>query len=167
MFSRALIFATQCHEGQFRKGPLKIPYIVHPIRVANLVLECSKEYVEYHDDLMTAAILHDVVEDCKVTLDDIKTQFDDGVAKLVGELTSDKEEIARIGKTRYLQTKMMKMSLDALLIKLCDRLDNISDFPWEEYRQSTFDIMVHLLAERKDLTMLHKKIIGRILTYVT
>ena len=57
---KALEFASHRHRAQHRKGTRKIPYINHPIQVANLLVDQGGE-----DDpvLLTAAILHDVIED--------------------------------------------------------------------------------------------------------
>ncbi len=79
-FSRvfhAIEFAAKAHQGQFRKGT-KIPYIIHPIGAAQILIEygCSEEVI-------IAAILHDTVEDTKVTIQEIEKEFGKEVSKLV------------------------------------------------------------------------------------
>jgi (p)ppGpp synthase/HD superfamily hydrolase len=124
-------FATHAHSGVYRKGldkdGEKIPYIIHPKTVAKIVQEVKdSEHIAY---LIAAAYLHDVVQDVKtITRDDIFKEFGDLVASLVDELTSDLDKIAISGKEEYLIDKMLNMSSWALVIKLADRLHNLSDF---------------------------------------
>ena len=84
---RALYFAAQKHDGQYRKGG-RVPYIVHPVLVA---LSLS----EYTDDerIITAALLHDVLEDCPdVSLTHLQEEFGQHIAQLVDEVSLVKEE---------------------------------------------------------------------------
>lgn len=62
MFEKALEFALKKHKGQKRKGT-KMPYYRHPISVAKNIEETKKS--KNLELLMTAALLHDTVEDCK------------------------------------------------------------------------------------------------------
>jgi (p)ppGpp synthase/HD superfamily hydrolase len=68
-FSDAIVLAAQAHHGKQCKENL--PYIFHPMRVANRVL---RQHREYDENLWMTAILHDVIENTEVTLDDLKTQ---------------------------------------------------------------------------------------------
>src|SRR5688572_9923369 len=61
-------FARGAHEGQFRKSGE--PYVSHPLNVATLVADLRMDA-----STMLAALLHDVVEDCGVTLEEIETRF--------------------------------------------------------------------------------------------
>lgn len=94
--------------------------------------------------------MHDIVEDTDKTAEDLKELFGAEVSDLVMELTSDKNECYRVGKAKYLSDKMNKMSDRALLTKLCDRLDNVSDFgiaekSWQKmYRDQTEAILTSL-----------------------
>lgn len=131
LIKKAKKFATQAHSGVYRKGldknGEKIPYIIHPKTVAKIVREVKDS--EYIAHLIAAAYLHDVVQDVQsITRDDIFKEFGDLVASLVGELTSDLDKIAISGKEEYLIDKMISMSSWALIIKLADRLHNLSDF---------------------------------------
>lgn len=125
MFEKALEFALQKHKWQKRKNN-NIPYYRHPISVAkNIETYKKSQNIEL---LMTAALLHDTVEDCEnITLQEIAENFGYYVAALVDELTSNESEIKKIGKTDYLKNKMTNMSSYWLVIKLSDRLDNVKD----------------------------------------
>jgi (p)ppGpp synthase/HD superfamily hydrolase len=143
---KALRFAKEKHFGQFRKGS-NLPYIVHPIDVAKKVrrYKTSKNI----EELVCAAYLHDVVEDCNVTLDEIRIQFGDMVCQLVGELTSCNIQIKKMGKKEYLKQKMVGMTSYGLTIKLADRLSNVSDRPTDKCKNDTIEIMNHLMNERR------------------
>lgn len=77
--------------------------------------------------LLSSAYLHNILEDAKLTYDDLVRLFGNSIASLVLELTNDKEMVKLIGKTNYLSIKMKSMSSYALCLKLYDRLDNVSD----------------------------------------
>lgn len=124
----ALNFAIDCHKGQFRKDG-KTPYIVHPLGVSSLIRKFIKEPVGDVSvtELMMAGYLHDVMEDCGCTYDSLREKFGVTVANLVREVTNDVEQIKVHGKDVYITNKMLKMSVPALIVKLCDRLDNLQD----------------------------------------
>jgi len=117
-------FAADAHRGVTRKGGA--PYFIHPDAVAKIVHDVKES--EYIADLIAAAYLHDTVQDCDVTIEDIREKFGNLVASLVNELTSDKDKIELVGKEQYLIDKMLNMSSWALVIKLADRLHNLEDF---------------------------------------
>ncbi|MCI8532848.1 MAG: bifunctional (p)ppGpp synthetase/guanosine-3',5'-bis(diphosphate) 3'-pyrophosphohydrolase, partial [Lachnospiraceae bacterium] len=69
LFERAAVFATVAHRGETRKGS-RIPYLVHPMEVAAIVAEMTDD-----QELIAAAVLHDVVEDTDVTLPELQEFF--------------------------------------------------------------------------------------------
>jgi (p)ppGpp synthase/HD superfamily hydrolase len=161
-FEYALEFAIEKHKGQVRKGN-KTPYILHPFSVINKIIENKESKNTYL--LGTVAALHDVVEDCGISLKEISEKFGYYVAAMVEELTSDSDKISSMGKANYLLFKMNKMSSYALVIKLCDRLDNVSDLDKvskkfkEKYIEETNYILNNL--DRK-LSKTHEKLIRQI-----
>ena len=122
--TKAIDFAAKAHDGQKRK--LGHPYIVHPLRVTEILRQYYSATDDQDVDILSAAILHDVVEDTEKTYQDIVKEFGQKVASLVGELTSDKNKSKETGKAKYLTSKMRAMSDHALMIKLADRLDNVN-----------------------------------------
>lgn len=121
--NRAYEFAAEHHAGQFRVSGE--PYITHPVAVAEIVAS-----LELDTDSICAALLHDTVEDCDVSVDTIKKEFGPEVALLVDGLTKlvhipfeDKEE----QQMENLRKMFMAMSKDVrvIFIKLCDRLHNM------------------------------------------
>lgn len=164
-FVSVIDFIKLKHEGQIRRFTL-CPYYVHPIRVASLVYK----YKESHkiDELVIASLLHDTREDTDITEQEIEEMFGTLVLSLVQELTTNKEECEKIGKANYLANKMINMSSWALVIKLCDRLDNVSDFMYasesfiQKYGNETLNILKLLVGIRKDLSQTHIKLINMI-----
>lgn len=159
----AIIFATQKHQGVVRVGD-GTPYILHPLSVLFILASVKKSNNYYL--LAVTAILHDVVEDCDVTLEEIAERFGHAVAALVGELTSDREAIKAMGKAEYLLDKMLHMSSYALRIKLADRLHNVSDLSsLEEAKRNKSiketEFILNGLGKRH-LTKSHKNLIDRI-----
>ncbi|MBO4264645.1 MAG: bifunctional (p)ppGpp synthetase/guanosine-3',5'-bis(diphosphate) 3'-pyrophosphohydrolase [Clostridia bacterium] len=134
---KAYYFAEKCHDGQFRFSGE--PYITHPLAVAQIAAGLSLD-----TDSICAALLHDTVEDCDVTLDVIKSNFGDDIASLVDGLTKlvqidveDKEE-AHIENLRKMLLAMAK-DIRVIFIKLCDRLHNMRtlNVKNDEKRRST------------------------------
>ena len=119
MIFPAIEFATKAHSGHFRKGT-KIPYIVHPLGVAKILIEngCPEEVV-------VAGILHDTVEDTPVTIEDIRRSFGEKVASLVeGASEPDKSDTWE-NRKRHTIDCLKTAPLDVLLVSLADKLDNI------------------------------------------
>jgi (p)ppGpp synthase/HD superfamily hydrolase len=168
MVSQAKEFATLKHSGQFRKFSGEA-YVEHPKRVAQTILRYknSKEL----DKLMAAALLHDTIEDTETSLDEVKTLFGDLVASLVEELTSDKE-LKVENKAEYLAQKMSGMTSWALVIKLADRLDNVSDLRHVnksfriKYIKETKYIISQLIMNREYLSATHLQLVNDILKEV-
>jgi (p)ppGpp synthase/HD superfamily hydrolase len=88
LIREALATATEAHAGQIRNGAGGIPYIEHPVAVAELLAEYG-----WAEEVLAAALLHDVIEDSETTLDDLREKFGEPVTGLVGSL-SDNETIA-------------------------------------------------------------------------
>lgn len=155
----AITFAIRKHKGQTRKGDGR-PYIMHPISVM-LILNSIKDSKNMLM-LSCCAILHDVVEDTRTTIKEIAEHFGYHIAGIVEELTSDKKAIDFYGKKEYLRDKMNSMSSYALVIKLCDRLDNLRDMDsmTQEFRDRTISDTKYILDNlNRNLTLTHKKLI--------
>lgn len=122
---KAYEYAAQMHKDQKRKTGE--PYIMHPLRVANLVASWG-----FESDMVCAALLHDTVEDCSTTIALLADMFDSNIANMVDAVTSidneikdktglTKEEIDELSDKRLRE----KMSEKALFIKVADRIDNL------------------------------------------
>jgi guanosine-3',5'-bis(diphosphate) 3'-pyrophosphohydrolase len=119
----AASFAAQRHTGHLRKGSNSEPYINHPLEVANLLANVGG----VDDiDVLSAAILHDTVEDVGVTKEDLVERFGERVAGLVLEVTDDKT-LPKAERKRLQVEHAPHLSLGAKLIKLGDKISNITD----------------------------------------
>ncbi|MHA1681773.1 MAG: HD domain-containing protein [Promethearchaeota archaeon] len=125
---------SRAHHGTAVRKFTSEPYFFHPRdvaeRISGLILEDSGIVDLFSrvklDAMIAAAYLHDLVEDTDVTLRQIEGEFGVEIAGLVSELTSDREEIRMMGKAEYLVQKLDSMSVEARVIKLADREDNIT-----------------------------------------
>src|SRR3954462_1081604 len=78
----AVEWASRMHADQRRRD--EAPFILHPLEVAELLSSSG-----YGDDVVTAAVLHDLVENTSATIDDVGDRFGDAVARLVAAVTED------------------------------------------------------------------------------
>lgn len=157
-----LSFAYKKHAGQMRDDGK--PYITHPLRVAELVAKYKKS--KNIKLLMSAALLHDTLEDTYTSPKELYDFFgkNSQIPSLVVELTTAKYVPKLIGKAQYLAQKMTAMTSYALVIKLCDRLDNISDLKGcsvEKQNRTLLDTryIIDYLKTHRELTNTHLKII--------
>ena len=117
---KAITFCFFHHGNQKRKYP-KIPYAVHPIRISMILRAAG--FSEFKDeDLMVAALLHDIVEDTDTNLGVIKNKFGEKVASIVKELT----KVEGVDKNKWLRS-FEYASKEAKIIKMADRIDNLMD----------------------------------------
>jgi guanosine-3',5'-bis(diphosphate) 3'-pyrophosphohydrolase len=161
LIKRAYEFASQAHQGQLRKTGG--PYLEHPLNTAMVL-------AEFHLDAETlaAALLHDVPEDCGVSLGEIEANFGSQVAKLVDGVTKLNKLTSRTQagetKSKVQAENLRKMllataeDLRVVFIKLADRLHNmrtLGALPVEKRRaiaQETLEIyapLAHRLGVRR------------------
>lgn len=118
----AMKVMSEYHENQYRKneiGGIQIPYAVHPVEVMKLVWTWKTG----NESLLVAALLHDTLEDTSITEDELNSFFGEQITNLVKELTFDES----VSKEEYMQSFVNK-SVDALIIKIADRICNVKDF---------------------------------------
>ena len=122
MWQKAAALAAKAHAGQVRKDGVT-PYISHPFRVAMTV-----RHVFGEDDVtaITAALLHDTIEDCAVDYDEIADDFGTEVADVVAALTKDMRLPDDLREPEY-DKVLAASSWQAKLVKLADVYDNYSD----------------------------------------
>ncbi|MBE5736198.1 MAG: HD domain-containing protein [Clostridiales bacterium] len=146
-------FATERHRGQLRSDGQE--YITHPLRVSDIV---SKYKPSQNANILRAgAILHDVLEDTYTSYRELQDRFGEVIASLVMEVTSSTFMPKLVGKQIYLAHKMQYMSSYALIIKLADRLDNISDLKGlkpEKIKKTFYDTiyMINYIENKRILT---------------
>ena len=120
---KAYLFAAEKHEGQTRKSGE--PYMVHPLEVAHILADMQMDSV-----CIQTGLLHDVVEDCAVSLDQIKSLFGEAVAGCVDGVTKlakikvYSREDRQAESVRKMLLAMVK-DIRVVIVKLADRLHNM------------------------------------------
>ncbi|HEX6455014.1 MAG TPA: HD domain-containing protein [Solirubrobacterales bacterium] len=113
--------ARIAHEGQVRNGSGGMPYIEHPVRVAALLEEKG-----YGDEVLAAALLHDVVEDSETTIDELQEKFGAEVAGLVGAMTDDESIDSYRERKAEHRERLAAAENEAMAIYGADKLTNAS-----------------------------------------
>lgn len=132
-YMKALQFAIEKHWDQKRTNG--DPYIMHPIRVAELLREAGLE-IEHLS--VIAALLHDVIEDCGVGYGQIRHEFGTEVADIVAALTDD-NRLSREDRWADMAERIGNADWKVQIVKLADRFDNITDeVPWNDKRHRRY-----------------------------
>ena len=143
LLDTAIIFATKAHSGTTRKGT-NVPYIVHPIEAAAIVSAMTDD-----EEVIAAAVLHDVLEDTEATEDDLLARFGRRITELVIGETEDKRRnfpaalTWKVRKEETIAFLKTKADRDAKMLALADKLSNlraihrdvcvIGDAVWERF----------------------------------
>lgn len=161
----ALSLSQKAHHNQFRKSGEA--YIVHPVLVASIVASITGD-----EAMVIAALLHDVVEDTPITIDEIAGDFGPDVAHLVEGLTKidtirDAQLIPSNSDQKLIVSaltfrKMLIASIEdvrVLVVKLCDRLHNMLTLdalsPAKQHRISEETLVVYApIAQRLGISFL-------------
>src|SRR5689334_10151011 len=179
LLERAYLTAERHHAGQMRKSG--DPYITHPLAVTTILAD-----VGMTEPTLVASLLHDTVEDTPYTLDQLRSEFGDEVARLVDGVTKlDKVKYGDSAQAETIRKMIVAMSRDirVLVIKLADRLHNMRTLRYvpqasqERTARETLDIyapLAHRLGmntlkwELEDLAFatLHPKIYDEIVRMV-
>lgn len=145
LFERAAVFAAVAHQGVTRKGG-RIPYLVHPMEAAAIVSEMTED-----QELIAAAVLHDVVEDTEVTLSELQEFFGERIAFYVACESEDKragippEKTWKLRKQEAIEFLRNRADRGAKMLALADKLSNmrsvardvelIGDRLWERFHE--------------------------------
>jgi (p)ppGpp synthase/HD superfamily hydrolase len=117
----ALELARQAHTGQLRRGSDGRPYIEHPVAVAELLLEHR-----YRDEVVAAALLHDVVEKSETDMGEVRARFGDVVGNLVEAMTEDEMIPSYEERKEEHRHRVAEADPAALAIFAADKLTNVS-----------------------------------------
>ena len=145
LVSEAIAFAVKAHDGMRRKKS-EAPYILHPMEAATIVGTMSDD-----QNLIAAAVLHDVVEDAGVTIEEVEAKFGKRVRELVESETEDKRadlppaDTWRIRKEETLAILQSTEDIAVLMVWLGDKLANMrsiyrdwkveGDAMWQRFNQ--------------------------------
>ena len=145
LVSEAIAFAVRAHDGQRRKER-EAPYILHPMEAAVIVGSMTDD-----QSIIAAAVLHDVVEDAGVTIEEVEAKFGKRVRELVASETENKREDLppsetwRIRKEETLEILRNTDDLGVLMMWIGDKLANMrslyrtwkveGDEMWQKFNQ--------------------------------
>ena len=166
MIQEAAKFAAEVHAGKMRKGTA-VPYIVHPLETAVIVSGITGD-----EEVISAALLHDVIEDAGVTYECLMEKFGRRVADLVRAESEDKSRSwteRKEATVRHLESA----SRDVRLICLGDKVSNLrstaadrilkGEAVWEKFREKDkkkheryYLGVLETLAEFKEETAYHE-----------
>ena len=124
LLDKAMHFAIDAHANTERRGK-GFPYIVHPMEAVEIVATITPD-----QELLAAAVLHDTVEDTDVTVEQIRAQFGDRIAKLV-DAESDQftEGVSEVdswrGRKQAAIDRLAAASHDAKIVAMGDKLSNM------------------------------------------
>ncbi len=123
-YERALQFAMAAHKGQVRKGS-SVPYIVHPIETALIAMTLTRD-----QDVVIAALFHDIIEDTPYRAVDIEQGFGSRIARMVQAETENKRKGQKPSDTWKIRKQEFIDSLDQKskeekIIALSDKLSNM------------------------------------------
>ncbi|MDC1130916.1 RelA/SpoT family protein [Pelagibacteraceae bacterium] len=121
--NKAYNFALEAHLNQKREEG--VPYIIHPVAVAKILTDLKLDSAT-----ITTGLLHDTIEDTKVTYESVKKEFGEEVANLVEGVTKISEletKVSAVSKAENFRKLILATSKDirVLLVKLADRLHNM------------------------------------------
>lgn len=120
MILTAAEFARKAHEGMVRKGT-GIPYINHPLETGVIVSQITDD-----EEMIAAALLHDVIEDAGVTRKELETLFGERIAALVAAESEDKTKTWKERKQSTID-HLAHASRDEKILVLGDKLSNMRD----------------------------------------
>ncbi len=155
----ALETAHQAHAGQVRNGSGGMAYVEHPRAVAELLAERG-----FGEEILVAALLHDVVEDSELTVEELERVFGPEVAEIVAVLSDD--ESIQPYRERKLEhrERVCTAGGDALPIYAADKLNNVSNLRRahavqgsEVEREFSMPLDLKLDSWSEDLEMLRKE----------
>ncbi len=121
LLREALETARKAHAGQLRRGSDGRPYIDHPVAVAERLYQLG-----YRDEVVAAALLHDVVEKSEVESDELREVFGDPVTDLVEALTEDESIEEYEERKREHRSRVGRIGGDAVAIFAADKLANVA-----------------------------------------
>lgn len=117
----ALEVARRAHAGQLRRGSDGLPYIDHPLAVAELLVKHR-----FGDEVLAAALLHDVVENSEIEIDEIRERFGEIVADLVAAMTEDETIPLYEDRKEEHRQRVAEADPAALAIFAADKLTNVA-----------------------------------------
>ncbi|MCQ2270524.1 MAG: HD domain-containing protein [Bacteroidales bacterium] len=124
LLDKAIIFAVKAHAGTERRSK-GYPYIVHPLEALTIVTSLTND-----QELLAAAVLHDVVEDTDCTVEQIHAEFGERVAAIVSSesdntLSSVSKKDSWVDRKKAAAERLAKASKESKIVAMGDKLSNM------------------------------------------
>ncbi|HEX5061027.1 MAG TPA: HD domain-containing protein [Kofleriaceae bacterium] len=166
----AMRFAAAAHNAQKEPGH-ELPYLVHVVSVAAEVIAALPAMNGIDADLaVTCALLHDTVEDTKVTLDEIRARYGDAVAAGVSALTKNQKLETKPEQMADSLRRIKEQPREIAIVKLADRITNLSEPPhyWTKEKCAAYRLEAGLIADTLGYAcpVLEARLRARIAAYV-
>ena len=171
LVEKAYLLAEKSHYGQKRMSGE--PYIIHPLNVSLILAE-----LEMDNETIIAGLLHDVVEDTEISLEDVRKEFGDDVALLVDGVTKLKQLTYKTNDKQEIQAEnyrkmflAMAKDIRVIIIKIADRLHNMRTLNYKgevkqkETARETLDIYAPI-AERLGISKIKVELDDLCLKYL-
>ena len=124
MITKAIQFATLCHANQKKKGT-EIPYILHCLEAGTIAAKMTNKEGTVDSVIVSAAILHDTLEDAHVSYDTLKEVFNEEIADLVQYQSEDKSKSWKERKQYTIDCLQKNQSVGVEITTLADKLSNM------------------------------------------
>jgi len=124
LYAKAVVLANKRHDGQTRKVNGE-PFVTHPLRVSEIVLQNFKEHQEV-ETMRLVAVLHDLLEDTNTTEQELEQIFGKKVSEMVKALSENKSLPTRKESYAEYLGRLIIAEDSVKIIKLCDIQDNLS-----------------------------------------
>jgi (p)ppGpp synthase/HD superfamily hydrolase len=126
---KAINFSAAAHEGQYRKDKNHTPYITHPYSVMVMASKYSED-----ENVLTGCLLHDVIEDCEISHEELASEFSIEIADIVESLSEPKYFGSRDNPMTWREkkdayfAKLMNGKDEAILVAACDKMHNMQSY---------------------------------------
>ncbi len=168
IFIKAVAFAAEKHRNQRRKDEAASPYINHPIALTNVL---ANEGGIVDVSVLSAAVLHDTIEDTETTAEELETVFGARITSIVLEVSDDKNLEKHVRKQLQIDHAPHSSS-EAKLVKLADKICNLRDLltsppaDWSvarkiEYFDWAGQVAVGLTGAHPTLETILSELVGR------
>lgn len=124
LINKAIQFATESHANQTRKGT-EIPYILHCLEAGTIAANLTNKDGSVDSDVVSAAILHDTIEDANVSYETLKEVFNENIANLVQSQSEDKTKAWIDRKKDTINFLKSNNSTGVEIATLADKLSNM------------------------------------------
>ena len=141
VYIKALEYAAHAHAEQ--KTPKNLPYLAHVVSVTMEVIhacEKSKMDEDKANLAISCALLHDTIEDTKITYDDLYVDFSEAIANGVEALSKDKSLQSKQEQMKKSIEMLLEQPYEVQMVKLADRITNLSTPPkhWENDKKKAY-----------------------------